>query len=215
MTNPTLLNYIKQKRSEGTPDENIRHVLLAKGWNAADIEAAFSEIDAPTPPKTPGSIPPPPPGNFHPAAMNAYHTRVQAMSMHKKPRLYSPYSFLLAILLTILLFILSGRIARDVMDLGHSEDLSLILESGIVLVFVGIALYLHKTLEQKSKKFLILAQPYYIAAGYMVLRLLYHASVYILDRNVTYGIYIVLVLIIAVLSGVILFLQKYIKHHDL
>lgn len=48
-----LINYIKENRVKGIPDDQIRQNLLNNGWKQTDIDAAFLQLDAP-----PSSLPP-------------------------------------------------------------------------------------------------------------------------------------------------------------
>ena len=39
-----LLNYIKQTRNQGFPENDIRQALLGAGWDAADVAEAFAVL---------------------------------------------------------------------------------------------------------------------------------------------------------------------------
>lgn len=45
MATQELIDYIKEKRSEGLSDKKIRESLLEVGWQAKDVEKGFNEID--------------------------------------------------------------------------------------------------------------------------------------------------------------------------
>lgn len=45
MTNPKLLNFIKEARKRGFDDSQIKSPLLAHGWPLAEINRAFSSIN--------------------------------------------------------------------------------------------------------------------------------------------------------------------------
>ncbi len=51
MANQQLLDYIKQQTQQGITSEQIKQSLLANGWQASDIEAAFNELQASAQPK--------------------------------------------------------------------------------------------------------------------------------------------------------------------
>lgn len=51
MVNQQLLDYIKQQTQQGINSEQIKQSLLANGWQASDIEAAFNELQTPAQPK--------------------------------------------------------------------------------------------------------------------------------------------------------------------
>ncbi len=51
MANQQLLDYIKQQTQQGITSEQIKQSLLANGWQASDIEAAFNELRASAQPK--------------------------------------------------------------------------------------------------------------------------------------------------------------------
>jgi hypothetical protein len=80
------------------------------------------------------------------------------------------------------------------------------------LPFLFVAFVLHGSFSKDNKRYLIISQPYFITAAFLLVRLLWDTSAYILNTNATYGVYVVLVLIIGVLTGIILFVQKYIKN---
>jgi len=51
MANQQLLDYIKQQTQQGITSEQIKQSLLANGWQASDVEMAFSDFQAPAQPK--------------------------------------------------------------------------------------------------------------------------------------------------------------------
>jgi len=51
MANQQLLDYIKQQTQQGITSEQIKQSLLANGWQASDVEMAFSDLQAPAQPK--------------------------------------------------------------------------------------------------------------------------------------------------------------------
>lgn len=44
MINQQLLDYIKQQLQKGAPKETIKNTLVAKGWQAQDVEQAFGQV---------------------------------------------------------------------------------------------------------------------------------------------------------------------------
>jgi hypothetical protein len=209
MIDQSLLDYIKKNLAQGNPSEAIRHALLSNGWSEMQVNEAMAAAqltgDVPLPPAphpANSPVPPPPPGQ------PGMHYRPRPAE--RKPELSSPYSVLISGLLFILVIVFSNRLIKDLSN-NASQNFQLIAEALVTMLILGSGFIIHKALGEKSPKFLILARPYYAAAILLVLRLLLHTSAYILDKNVTYGVYIVLVLVIAVLTGMILFLQKFIK----
>jgi hypothetical protein len=65
--------------------------------------------------------------------------------------------------------------------------------------------------SQNKKRYIILCQPYFVVSAFLFLRLLWNVGRYILNTNATYGVYIVLIMSVAVLTGFIIFLQKFLK----
>ncbi len=55
MANPQLEKFIEERKAKGDSDEAISKLLLEKGWNKKDVDAAFSiksdEISVPVPPQ--------------------------------------------------------------------------------------------------------------------------------------------------------------------
>jgi hypothetical protein len=58
MVNQQLLDYIKQQLQQGANKEQIKNSLMSQGWQARDIDEAFSFIENPTSQSQP--VPPPP-----------------------------------------------------------------------------------------------------------------------------------------------------------
>src|SRR3989338_6688842 len=52
MTDPNLLNYIKQNLQSGFNENQIRGTLLEAGWTKTDIDTAFGQVQAPPGPPT-------------------------------------------------------------------------------------------------------------------------------------------------------------------
>src|SRR3989344_700633 len=51
--NQEIINYIKENLAKGVAEDQIRQSLVARGWQQADIDAAFLQLEAP-----PSSLPP-------------------------------------------------------------------------------------------------------------------------------------------------------------
>ena len=212
MANIQLVDYIKKVKLQGFPEVTIREVLTKNGWQQSDVNDAFSEIDriesilqkdAPLAPN---------------AVLNSSQPSA-AVSLDNKSVLEntvieynSPFSIGLAIVLFISLMILINKIIDDSAMSTITVNGKLIFDAMVILPFLVVAFLLHGSFSEDNKRFLILSQPYFLASAFLLVRLLWDTSRYILNTNATYGVYIVLILVISVLTGVILFIQKYIKN---
>ena len=58
MTNPQLLEYVRQQLSAGFSKDDIKQNVLTAGWPAEDVDAAFAAIDAPLPPPSAAPVDP-------------------------------------------------------------------------------------------------------------------------------------------------------------
>lgn len=211
MANPQLIDYIKKVKQQGFPEVTIREVLVKNGWQVSDIDLAFKEIEQVEiilqtgAPVAPGAV------AYQPVSQVANNTAV----INKKTPVIeynSPFSIGLAVVLFGSLLILVNKIITDSVDFTSSINGKLIFDALIIIPFLFVAFILHGSFSQDNKKFLILSQPYFITSAFLLVRLLWDTSAYILNTNATYGVYVVLVLVIAALTGIILFVQKYIKN---
>lgn len=202
-----LINYVKVALNAGNSTDVVRQALLANGWKPQDVEEAISLAQLQTV-KPPGAVPVQTPTNLQPIQSPALTNQ----SLKPKSNPYSIYSVLLGLVLLISLLILANRVISDIHEkFADSLDARLVYDALIVLPFLIAAFVLHYSLDKASKKFKALTFPYFIVSGWLLLRLLFYVSTYILNSNVAYGIYIVLLLIIGVLTGIIFFVQKFLK----
>ena len=210
MANQQLVEYIKKVQLQGFPEETVREVLIKNGWQSIDIESAFTEIkqmeyllqnDAPL---APGAV----------AAQPPIINKPISNTIASKPvvEYNSPFSIGLAIVLFGALLILVNKIIDDSALSAVNANGQLIFDALITLPFLLMAFILHGSFLVDNTRFLIISQPFFVVSAYLLVRLLWHTSAYILNTNATYGVYVVLILVIAVLTGIILFVQKYIKN---
>ena len=197
MLDQNLVTYIKVSLSEGKSHELIKQSLLANGWQEAMIDEAFNfQATQST-------------DSVHVAASNVPSTKPL---LFYRPATNSPFSVLLALVLTGTLFILTNRIVTDISNhFDESITSNLIVNGFIVLPFLLLAFLLHTSFGFDNKRYLILSRPYYIIAAWLLIRLLFKVSKYLLDANSAYGVYIVLGLIVGVLTVMVIFIQHYLK----
>ena len=205
MLDQNLVNYVKKAFEQGHDPSAVRQALLANGWNEADVDQAISLLKMQSQaPVAPGAAP-----KLTPTA--TVHRNPYAGPV--RPQYYSYYSQLLAIVLFVFLLILVNNIISDVRDyFADNINTSLVFDALLIVPFLLAATLLHIILSQKQEKFLIISYPYYVVSGWLIVRLLWRVSEYILSTNATYGVYIVLIMVIAVLTGIVFFIQKFIKH---
>lgn len=206
MINEQLVSYIKTVESQGFTESAVRDVLAKAGWQSSEIEEAYSHM------KLLKGMPVPA-GSVVPNA-NIINPMVQSPSVTQKshsPDYTSSYSIGLAIVLCGSIFVLLNKIIDDSSRLTETINAKLIFDVLLIVPFLVIAFILHESFREKRKKFLIISQPYFLVSGFLLIRLLWDTSRYVLDANAAYGVYIVLILVILVLTGSILFIQKYVK----
>lgn len=194
MIDQKTIDYIRNARASGLSDEVIGQALILNGWNKEQVSMALSvskEVAA-----TPGA------------------TLAAAPSRASKPQWNSYLSVMLAVVLFFALYILSSHIVNDLITSAADVSSKLIVNAFVVVPFLLVAFLIHYSFHENAQKnkYLIIAQPYYIISGWLLIKLFFYASQYILDKNAAYGVYVVLVLIIAVLTGIIFFVQKYVKN---
>ena len=194
MVDSNLIHYIRDAIARGHQEAQIKQTLTSHGWQEGDIRDAYALAQSP---------------NYTPVATAPGLLKPSALDF------YSPYSRLLAVVLFVTLLILSTKIIKDV-RLNFPDDINarLTFDALLVLPFLIAASALHFFFHQRKEKFLILSQPYYLVAGWLMLRLLWNVSQYILDSNAVYGVYIVLVLVVVVLTAIIFFIQHFIKRKE-
>ncbi|MEK7585936.1 MAG: hypothetical protein AAB477_01735 [Patescibacteria group bacterium] len=217
MANQQLTEYIETVQAQGFSEPMIRDVLAKNGWQTQDVNDAFSYLklekdtlvsSAPVAPNMAGAIP-----------NDSLRKEQNISNIFDKPaenkafEYNSPFSVGLAIVLFGALLILINKIIDDSGSFTSSINGKLVFDALLILPFLLMAFILHGSFHSQEKKnFLILSQPYFLVSALLLVRLLWDTSRYILDKNATYGVYIVLALIIIVLTGVIIFIQKYIKN---
>lgn len=204
MINSELIDYIKKAKDQGLSEETITNTLLSSGWQASVVKEGMVIASVPAVPK-----PPAPP----------YAPALAQPSVVTRPirnyNIYSHYSVLLSIVLFFTLLTLANKIIGDITRHFKTDIATgLIVNALIILPFLLLAFALHYGLAEKGIKYQILSKPYYIVSAWLLIKLLFRVSNYILSTQVVYGVYIVLLLIVTVLTGVVFFVQKYLKHKD-
>lgn len=194
MPNPTLIEYIKNAKAHGLAEDVIIQTLLGNGWPADEVHQSLELLQiqdqAPRPPVVPTQTPP----------------------KKRSPSVNSTYSRLLAVALFVFLIILMNRIYSDVNNyFGGDVSGRLIVNALITIPFLIIALFLHLSFGLHQPRFKILSQPYYLAAGWPLLRLLGNILKYLFDKNSAYGVYFSLLLIVLVLTATVFVVQKYFR----
>ncbi len=210
MANQQLVEYIKNIKLQGYPEAAVREVLLKNGWQPIDIDTAYIEIKQienllqSGAPVAPGATP------FQKPVTTISEPAI--VNNNKLIEYNSPFSIGLAIVLFGSLLILVNKIITDSGNITSNINGKLIFDAIIILPFLLAAFILHGSFTSTNKKFLIISQPYFLTSAFLLIRLLWDTSAYILNTNATYGVYVVLILIIISLTGITLFVQKYIKN---
>jgi hypothetical protein len=212
MANQQLVEYIKKVQLQGFPEVTVREVLVKNGWQPNDINDAFLEIkrvedllqkDAPMAPSfVPVSV-----GQTVKVVSQEKSILEKAVIEHN-----SPFSVGLAAVLFIALLILVNKIIDDSAISTVDANARLIFDAMIILPFLTVAFILNGSFSEDNKRYQIISQPYFVTSAWLLVRLLWDTSAYILNTNATYGVYVVLILVIAVLTGIVIFVQKYIKN---
>jgi len=130
----------------------------------------------------------------------------------------SPVSLLLTIFLVLAVIFLFEQAWRDIGRLAGEQSrfsydaqielTRLLYRSFFVGPITFIALYLYFTLRGKGTRYGVLTLPYFITSVIFLIRLLFDAGRFVLYQYKVLGIYIVLIFIIIVISGLIFFIQK-------
>jgi cytochrome c biogenesis factor len=210
MVNPQLIDYIKKVKQQGFLEGSIKEVLIKNGWQVTDIDLAFSEIQQEEMILNSGA-PLAPGATLLEPQRTTTSTVIEDYNNSKLTDHNSPFSVGLAIVLLGSLIVLVNKIITDSSTITVNANGELIFDALIILPFLLVAFVLHGSFSRDNKRFLILSQPYFITAAFLLVRLLWDTSTYILNTNATYGVYVVLILVILSLTGIILFVQKYIK----
>lgn len=224
MVDPNLVNYIKDSRSQGASDDIIRQALFSAGWQEQQVNDAFSFINLPNVPTpvTPAPIYPP----ISPVPQS--QTLEQPLKQNKpvKPRIVSPYSSLLAVVLFISLMILMNNLIYDLIDyfdpsINYNSNsyydsfssgdatIKLTVSAFVVVPFWFITFLFYYFYREKGEKLRVLLTPYYITSGWLLIWLLFQVSLLLLNSNAAFGVYFVLILMGAVLTGVVWGIQRY------
>ena len=203
MANQGLVDYIKSVKAQGYEDSLVVDALRKKGWQDKDISDAFISITSPV--QVPAmSTPPSPISAVSPAQNTNFEKKFEENN--------SPFSVGLAIVLTLSLFILVNKIIHDIgVSFDSNINDKLIFDALITLPFLFVSCLLYGIVSQNRKRFIIICQPYFIVSAFLFLRLLWDTGMYVLDVNATYGVYVVLIMAILVLTGFVIFLQRFFR----
>ncbi len=207
MIDERVTNYIKHSRSTGVSDAQIIADLKSGGWTDQVISEAFgitSGVNAiPVNPVQNQTI------SSQPQVQN---TVKSAHGPFKKEEINSSFSILLAVILTISLFILSNKLFADVKLLAEGNITKLLMIQGFfVIPFMVAAFFLNASLKDEGERYKIISTPYFLVSGFLLVRLLFKVAGHILDKNAALGVYIVLGMVIVVLTGIIFFVSNYVK----
>jgi hypothetical protein len=210
MIDERVINYIKNARLTGINNTQIITDLKSGGWNDQVISEAFGIVNGVnTIPVNPVQNQPISPQPVQPQVQNI------TKSVHGpviNEELNSSFSVLLAVILSISLFILSNKIFADVKLLADGNITKLLMIQGFfVIPFIMVAFLLNVSLKDEGERYKIISTPYFIVSGFLLLRLLFKVAGHILDKNAALGVYIVLGMVIVVLTGVVLFVSNYVK----
>jgi hypothetical protein len=213
MANPQLTKYIETVGAQGFSEPMIRDVLSKNGWQTSDVDEAFAYLKL----VKETMMATAPVAEYAPKAdisvLMPSSNKSSASPSTVALEYNSPYSIGLAIVLFGALLILINKTIDDSASFTSSINGKLIFDALIILPFLLVAFILHGSFHTTEKKqFLIISQPYFLVSALLLVRLLWDTSAYILDKNAAYGVYVVLALIIIVLTGVIIFIQRYIKN---
>jgi len=217
MINQTLVDYIKSVKAQGYENAAIIEALHNNGWQDKDINEAFGFISlsaqTPTVPTASPMKSEPNPEPWKAVPEEAVkNPEIEKVREEPIINYNSPFSIGLAIVLFVSLYILVNKVIHDV-GIQYSNDINsiLLLDAIITIPFLFVSFLLYGMVSQDRKKLIIVCKPYFIVSAFLFLRLLWHTGAYILDKNATYGVYIVLIMAILVLTGFVVFLQRFLK----
>ncbi len=189
MINQEIASYIKTQLALGTSHEVIVENLKKVGWADGVILEAYDAV----------------------ISNNPTTSAQSAVGQMPTESINSPYSSILSVVLVISLFILTNGIFSDIKGMTATDNKILLLEGFFVIPFLLAAFLLHSSFRVDKKRFEILSYPYFIISAWILLRLLWKVGQNIWEANNALGVYIVLGMVVAVLTGVIIFVQRYIK----
>jgi len=212
MAEQQLIDYIRTSQQSGMSLDAIKQDLLSAGWIRDQVDEAFRIVNIPKPPVPVPSSP----------LTNPWVTKPTKKEVYR-PNPTSPYSGLLGVTLFVSLLILVDNAISDITNLflpvptlsygvvpTESISTALIARGISVLVFWGLTSLLYFSFRDRSEKFKILLTPYYITAGWVLVGLLFYVGNYLLSTSSTFGVYIVLGMIVLALTGGTWGVQKYI-----
>lgn len=130
----------------------------------------------------------------------------------------SPVSLILTIFLVLAVIFLFeqawndlGRLAGEQLGYGYDSAVEF-SRLAVRLLFIGpatfIALFLYFSLRGKGTRYGVITLPYFITSLIFLIRLLFDVGRFVLSAYKVFGIYIVLIFLIVVISGLIFFIQK-------
>lgn len=90
-----------------------------------------------------------------------------------------------------------------------SSSFRLILHAVLVLPLWVISFLLYILVRQERKKYQALLFPFYLTSGWLLVYLFFSVAAYIYNANTVLGVYVVLAMLIAILTGAIWSIQKY------
>lgn len=90
-----------------------------------------------------------------------------------------------------------------------SPSFRLTLHAVLVLPLWIITFLFSIFLKEERKKYEALLVPYYLISGWLLVYLFFNVAVYIYSANTVWGVYVVLALLAAILTGAIWGIQKY------
>jgi len=220
MANEQLTQYIETVSSQGFSEATIREVLAKNGWQNMDVNDAFSYVKLQKDSlmaQAPKASPMMAPQETLSIEMNSVRNDKILSNLYDPTtqktvvEYNSTFSVGLAVVLIATMMILLNKIIDDAAFYTTTINAQLIFDALIIIPFLLIAFILRESFPNTGRRYLLISQPYFIVSGVLLVRLLWDTSKYILNTNATYGVYVVLILIILILTGSILFVQKYIK----
>lgn len=198
MINQQMVSYIKEQLALGTPQAVVIDNLKKVGWAENVINESLGVVLSGM-------------ANISVAPINGLPESKLSNNSIGDNSVNSPYSSLLAVILVVSLLILTNGIFSDIKNLTATVNKILIYEGLFAIPFLLVAFLLHSHFKTPNKRFEILSYPYFIISAWILLRLLWKVGENIWKANNALGVYVILGMIVLVLTGVIIFIQKYIK----
>ena len=93
----------------------------------------------------------------------------------------------------------------------HNKDINrkLVIGAVVIIPFWLITAVLYFLLREYRERLSVLLMPYYITSVWLLIWLLFQTSIFILNTNTAFGVYMVLILLGAVLTGAVWAIQHY------